>query len=127
MSEHLFEPSSSEQITATMRAEMQRSVGPAANDIIGELAAMFVSDIPQLIEEAAVAFRDQQMVRLKEIAHTLKGSSSSIGIRRFAQLCAELEELAAVDRPAETAILIEHIRAEFDAVKQALQLFTTNN
>lgn len=126
MSNHLFQPSSPEEIITIMRAEMQLIIGDATEDMIIELAPMFLTDIPPLIEEAEVAITTSESGRLKEIAHTLKGSSGSMGIRRFSQLCFELEQLARENNLTEAALKLTQIQAEFQTTKQALSTFISS-
>jgi HPt (histidine-containing phosphotransfer) domain-containing protein len=55
---------------------------------------------------------------LKAIAHSLKGSSMTMGAKRLASLCAQLEH---ADHQDETVItLIADVDREFVAVRSAL-------
>lgn len=109
---------------AIMRAEMRLIVGDSVDDMIGELAPLFISDIPPLIDEAERMLAAHDANRLKEVAHTLKGSSSSMGLRRFSELCFELEMLARENDLAEAPTKIDQIRIEYMAISHALEGFT---
>ena len=61
------------------------------------------------------------------ICHSLKGSSSSLGATRLAELCAELEESASHNELANAVDLLRQLEAAFDLVRPALTaaFFTT--
>ncbi len=54
------------------------------------------------------------------ICHSLKGSSSSLGATRLAELCAELEESASHNDLANAVDLLRQLEAAFDVVRPAL-------
>ncbi len=60
-----------------------------------EIAGEFLGQARELFEEAARALETCDAAALRRVAHTLKGSSRTVGADGLARLAAELEELAA--------------------------------
>jgi HPt (histidine-containing phosphotransfer) domain-containing protein len=58
---------------------------------------------------------------LERIAHTLRGSSSSIGALLLAQRCAEVEAKACARALQEAAHLLSNLKSEFDVTVPALK------
>jgi len=65
--------------------------------------------------------RDKQFEALRETAHSLKGSSATLGAGRLAQLCRRLEIVAHEGDLAGSKTLIEGIREEFATVAGLLE------
>ncbi|MBY0279898.1 response regulator [Candidatus Binatia bacterium] len=66
----------------------------------------------------ALASGDRQMLELA--AHSLKGSSSTMGAVRLASLCASLEEAGHCGALDRAAMLVERLDTEFDLVQREL-------
>ena len=66
----------------------------------------------------ALANGDRQTLELA--AHSLKGSSSTMGAVRLAALCASLEEAGHTGALDRAAMLIERLDTEFDLVQREL-------
>jgi HPt (histidine-containing phosphotransfer) domain-containing protein len=82
------------------------------SDLIVELIDLYLQDLPQRvtkIREAAIA---TEWVLLKRVAHALKGSSGSLGIRHVAEICQKLEWLDRHDSPGTVAALLRLLEYE---------------
>ena len=106
-----------------MMAEMRQILGDIDMEMIAELAPLFVDDFPPQLAAAERAIAASDAVRLKEIAHTLKGSSGSMGIKRFSELCYDLEMVARSSQLQHASSKMAQIRAEYQAACEALQDF----
>jgi PAS domain S-box-containing protein len=72
-----------------------RILGQAAGgDFLGDLVDQFVSDTEPLLLELRVALDEMDESAVRRIAHTLIGSSSQLGGRRFALALRRLDERA---------------------------------
>ncbi|MCA9933834.1 MAG: Hpt domain-containing protein [Anaerolineales bacterium] len=100
--------------------EMQALVGDGAEDMLAELAPMFLEDATFLMGELATAVTTATSTRIRETAHTLKGSSASLGIRRFSRLCYEMELMGRENDLLHAAEKLAQIQAEYAAVITAL-------
>jgi HPt (histidine-containing phosphotransfer) domain-containing protein len=58
-----------------------------------ELVSLFVSEIPDRMENMLDAFRHQQWEQLHRIAHQLKGSSAGYGFPVVGDAAAKIEDL----------------------------------
>jgi HPt (histidine-containing phosphotransfer) domain-containing protein len=93
-------------------------------DLIVELIDLYLADTPHRLAamRAAVAVADE--LTLKRAAHSLKGSSASLGARQVATLCARLESIAGSDAAQVSLLLtsleqaLEHVRRVFLAERE---------
>jgi len=61
------------------------------SDFVVELIDLYLHGTPQRIQAIRKAALEKEWVVLKLTAHTIKGSSSTLGLHRIAQVCQELE------------------------------------
>jgi HPt (histidine-containing phosphotransfer) domain-containing protein len=61
------------------------------SDIVIELIDLYLQCTPPRIQQICQAAAEKELVSLKQIAHTLKGSSSTIGLGYVANACHDLE------------------------------------
>jgi PAS domain S-box-containing protein len=97
--------------------ELQEEGSP---DLVSELIQLYASDTQARFREMRTALKAQDALTLQHVAHSLKGSSGNLGIRRMAVLCAELEETlhgVALDGAGSAVARLE---AEFERVMEAL-------
>jgi CheY-like chemotaxis protein len=108
---------------------LDRSALDAFREVGGDAAAGFLTDlIGQFLAEAPVrlaAVRDAvvQMnpAALRSAAHSLKGSSGTMGARNMSALCAALENRADSDAVSGSTPLVARLEDEFDRVRAALR------
>ncbi len=90
-------------------------------DFAQEMVNLYLESVPALIDalQQSVAAGDAPV--LQRSAHTLKGSSASLGVQRVAALCADLEKLGR-DRTVDGGFaLVTEVEQEFDRVRAAFQ------
>ncbi len=116
--------SSPEEIIATMKENMRAILGDDGEDMLVELAPMFLEDAPPLLAEIRAAVQTQDSNRLKTAAHTLKGSSANMGISHFSSLCRDLEMMGKANDLSQAASKLAELEAEYNAVQEALAKFT---
>lgn len=74
------------------------------------------------IEELAAAVADGDQPRIKAWAHSIKGSSATLGAVTLPKLCQTLESLATGPWDADSAAtLLEHVRAAHGALERVLR------
>jgi HPt (histidine-containing phosphotransfer) domain-containing protein len=88
-------------------------------DLIVELIDLYLGDAPQWVEAIRTAADSQDATLLRRAAHTLKGSSGSLGIRQVAETCRRLEQLDCSDSAARVALL-PRLDREFATARAAL-------
>jgi len=82
-------------------------------EIVVEIVAAFRSDAPDQVEALAVAIDNSDLVTVAQLAHSLAGSSSMVGLRRFSAHAKELELATAVPASAQptSELLAESLAA----------------
>jgi HPt (histidine-containing phosphotransfer) domain-containing protein len=91
-----------------------------------ELIDLFLQDAPGQIREMDRAAARYDAHRLERIAHSLRGSASSIGARLLSQRCAEVEEKAGARAVQEATHLLSNLKAEFDKTLPLLKSLRDN-
>ena len=91
-------------------------------DLVSELVTLFGVETPPLLAaiRAAVAASDGDALR--RAAHTLKGTSSSLGAHGLAALSAELERLGRNGHTAQAPALLAQLEHEYERVTGALEV-----
>lgn len=84
----------------------------------GKLVKSWQDDTRQRIEAMAVAINQEDGVQLRQVAHSLKGSSSNLGARGVVDICIEMEKLANLKDMEAAAETLPKLR---DAVSSAEQ------
>lgn len=92
------------------------------DDLLVELIDLFLQDAPERIAAIRAAVEAADWVRLTERAHSLKGSSGSLGAVQMAALCARLEAMGrdAGLRPEASAVQDE-LERQYALVRDALE------
>ncbi|MFY9223768.1 MAG: response regulator [Blastocatellia bacterium] len=65
---------------------------PGEPNLLLELIDMFVKDAPKKLDILRNALQQSNFVEVRRIAHTLKGSSGSLGANQMMKICAEMEQ-----------------------------------
>jgi two-component system sensor histidine kinase/response regulator len=104
-----------EVLASLQKLEAQgRDIGP------GDLVKEFTETAASTLEDLRRFVGRGDGKRTAFAAHRLKGSVGSLGARRMADMCAEVERLAADDELAGAADMLARIEQEFDRVCLAL-------
>jgi HPt (histidine-containing phosphotransfer) domain-containing protein len=89
-------------------------------DLVVELIDLYLGDAPQWVEAMRTAAAADDATALRRAAHTLKGSSGSLGIRQVAETCRRLEQLDCSDSAARVDELLQQLDCEFGTARAAL-------
>jgi CheY-like chemotaxis protein len=89
-------------------------------DDFAELAQLFLEDSPKRIASLRDAAADNDAVNVAKLAHTLCGSTASIGASALAAMCRELEIRANNDVLDEAALRIAAIASEYARIENRL-------
>jgi PAS domain S-box-containing protein len=99
--------------------EQLRAIGGA--EFVGELAGTFLAETPSLIDALRRACVEGDAQELRREAHTLKTHGRTFGADVLADVCQQLEMLAAAGTLDGTAELVEQIAAEYGRAAAALK------
>ncbi|MBM3130380.1 MAG: response regulator [Chloroflexi bacterium] len=94
---------------------------PGEPDIIAQLIALFLSELPTKVAALRHAIEQNDASRLAKAAHTLKGSSANMGARRAAHACLELEQLGKAGDLTGVGDLFARLEQELARAQQALE------
>ena len=106
----------------TDRAAIDSLLDLGGPELLSKLAETFSGETSSALSalREAVAASDAQFV--KSIAHTLKGSSGSMGAQRMSAICAELQDVGASGDLPSVPGLLERLEEEFGRVRAALEV-----
>jgi CheY-like chemotaxis protein/HPt (histidine-containing phosphotransfer) domain-containing protein len=89
-------------------------------DLVGELAKLFLIDSDSRIVELRQAVAGDDAGSVARSAHTLRGASAILGATELARLCAALEMSGAADDLIGGGEQLEAVEAELERVREAL-------
>lgn len=93
----------------------------AEHDYLGELITTYLESAPQLLSALRAAVTNQDAPAAQKAAHTLKGSSASLGALTLAAHCKELEMLARAGTLDGASAWLTKIEEEYRRVQHALE------
>jgi HPt (histidine-containing phosphotransfer) domain-containing protein len=91
--------------------EMGEDAGPAIHQ--------FIADVERRFAEMGAASHRAEVV--ERDSHAIKSAAGLLGLKRLAQLAAELEAQCRSDRDARFGAQVVRMRTAFDAARSALQ------
>jgi len=88
-------------------------------DLVVELIDLYLEDVPRKIASMLEAVAGADGAALRSAAHSLKGSSASLGAFGAAALCEELEHVSKADSLQNTGALLTMLELELSRVRRA--------
>jgi CheY-like chemotaxis protein len=96
--------------------ELRKLEADGAPDLLADLIGLFQQETPPLMDSIRDAVAAGNADKLRSAAHTLKGSSSSLGARTLADLSADLERKGRSGSVDGAAAVVEALTAEYGRV-----------
>jgi two-component system, sensor histidine kinase and response regulator len=93
-------------------------------ELLEEVAHLFFEECPKIVAEIRGAYEADDLRLLERSAHTLKGSSASIGARAVSQAASELEHRARSGDAADVRDLIQRTEEEVHKLLPRLEAFS---
>jgi CheY-like chemotaxis protein/HPt (histidine-containing phosphotransfer) domain-containing protein len=90
-------------------------------ELLSELAEAFSGDTGSALPALRAAATAGDARSVERIAHSLKGSSGSIGAQRMSAACAELQDAGALGDISSVPGLLDRLEGEFGRVRAALE------
>ena len=87
---------------------------------ITRLIAQYIPEAASLVSQVAAAVTEQDVPALRLAAHSLKGSSGTVGAAGLAAICERLEQCGRDANLDGTPALLVELEAEFARVRLAL-------
>ena len=88
-------------------------------DLIVELIDLYLKDTPHRIESMQQALTRTDDLTLVRAAHSLKGSSATLGASQMAAMCEELEQTVAAALFQGVVVVLAGLELEFSRVQKA--------
>ncbi len=107
--------------------EFLLSLDDGQGEALAEIVNEYLSVSDELREEIHRLFAEDDRDALERSAHTLKGASANVGAKTLADACGELEMRARESQLQDAAELVEHLEAESERVRVALQVVTARS
>jgi CheY-like chemotaxis protein len=107
-----------------MNADRLLDVSGYNMELLSDLADMFATESASMMQQIRNAIATDDNNALESVAHTLKGSASTLSGMRVSALAAELELLARASEAESALPLVTQLETELDALNSALNSFT---
>jgi CheY-like chemotaxis protein len=118
-----LQPGTDETLDRSVVAAFHEADAPGSSDFTRTLIDQFLRDAASQIELLKDAARRSDAPKLEATAHSLRGSSMTMGARRLGGLCAQVEGNAAGKPDGVAAeVLLAELDREFTRVRDALAL-----
>lgn len=91
-------------------------------DIVRQLANVFIGQIPDLLQDLSTAFRKENAKEVEVIAHKLCGSLSSFFAEPAQSICYQMEKLARESKLPEAQKLLPSLEESLEVLKGELEL-----
>lgn len=106
------------------RAFIDKTLGLDANDLLDDLLPLFLEDAPRLLQQIEDGIATKQQTAVRQAAHTLKGSSGTMGMLTIAEQCAALEAQSSAGDFTSLPLTFSRLKAEYRRVAVALAATT---
>jgi len=114
-------PTEEPVIDSSLLESLRELQGDGEPDILNELIALFLSDVPSQLADLREASEAGEAHSVERIAHTLKGSAANMGAMKMKALLAELEEIGRSGKLGAAPERISRVEEEFGRVRAALE------
>jgi two-component system sensor histidine kinase/response regulator len=94
-------------------------------EMLSELSQMFLDDASSALRDLKEAIESEDPPLVERTAHTLKGSSSNMGAKTMAALCAGLQDAGTSGDLSRAPELLGRLEAEFERVRLELEAEVT--
>ena len=101
---------------------MMRELDDGDGELLRLLVSQFVADAADQLARLGEAVAEGDPEVVVQVAHNLKGASSSVGALSLAEMCARLEGLARAAALDTASELVDAMVAELGRVRTALDL-----
>ena len=110
-------PARDQSLDPEVFSELREHMG----DAFSRMIEVFLEDMPVYLAALEQAVLEADAPKLRELAHSVKGSSRNFGANRLSAVCKQLEELSHSGSINGAAELLAVLAIEYELVKTALQ------
>ncbi len=80
-----------QEIRTQVKTALESVMGDSSPEMLSEMASIFLEDAVPLIDQMKLGFSHRDFTAVSQAAHALKGSSATIGLEQFADICLAVE------------------------------------
>lgn len=110
--------------------ELRKLQRPGQPNIVHKCIATYLADAATLSTALCEAITRGDNAALRATAHSLKSSSAMVGVRRYSELCKDLEQMGRAQAVTQTLPLLPTVQAVYEdscrALREVLQEKTTS-
>ena len=107
-------------LDAAVIDNLRELTAPGEPDVLAEVLALFLEDVPRRIERLRAAWAAGDAAEIHRIAHSLKGSAGNIGAQTLFGLCSQLDDQGRAGDLADAKPLIDALVTEYARVEVAI-------
>ncbi len=111
------------QIQNSVKDALEQVMGDSSPEMLDEMASIFLEDAVPLITQMREGLANRDFTSISMAAHALKGSSATIGLLPFSELCLAVEASSKQGQAELTRSNLASLEADYPTVQQALQAF----
>lgn len=106
-----------------VKTALELVMGDSSPEMLDEMSTIFLEDSAPLIDQMKDGLQKSNYSSISMAAHALKGSSATIGLLDFANICLTVESASKQEETDIIGINLIALESEFSKVAQALQAF----
>ncbi len=114
---------STQQIQTDVKEALQFIMGNSSPEMLDEMSTIFMNDALLLLNQIKIGYSNQDYKSIDLAAHTLKGSSATIGLQDFADLCLAIEQCNHQQQSNQLANHIANLELAYAQINRALMAF----
>ncbi|MCA9995315.1 MAG: response regulator [Anaerolineales bacterium] len=96
----------------------EKIMGPNTTDLLANLLTIFLEETPSLIEQIQTAVSENNAERLRQLAHSLWGSSASVAAIPFSAISYELEVMGKASDLSDAAPVLARMETEYARIEE---------
>ena len=106
--------------TEPVNEEMLSNLGAKKPDLLRRMTEAYLKHAPQALATIEAGLEEDDLIKIKLSAHSLKSSSANVGATRLSDLCRQIEDHARSEDGTKISDLVKMVRTEYANIERAL-------
>ncbi|MFZ1396155.1 MAG: Hpt domain-containing protein [Candidatus Promineifilaceae bacterium] len=112
-----------EYIRHNVKTTLAQVMGDSSAEMLNEMASIFLEDAVPLIDQMKSGLANGDYKTIHSAAHALKGSSATIGLDKFAEVCLAVETNSKQQQDELIDSNLVVLESQYSQIHQALSAF----
>ncbi|MAT98299.1 MAG: hypothetical protein CL608_14235 [Anaerolineaceae bacterium] len=112
-----------QEIREQVQTALQLVMGDSSPEMLDEMASIFLEDGQPLIEQMKTGHLNHDFTAVSQAAHALKGSSATIGLDQFANICLAVETSSKQNEADGVGKYLATLELAYGHIEKALATF----